>query len=369
MISLNLYELRKSRGITQSYLAEVLGVSFQTVSKWENGAATPDVKYVISMSKFFGVTTDQILGLQPLEADYYSRKTETEEYWNDKVDSIRRSRYELWNDDYIQFLIQKVWKIDKKVNVLDCGCGNGYLADLLMPFMPEGSTYTGIDISRAMIDDARKIHSDSDFPARFFVKDVYHHREKEKYDIVICQAFLRELSNPKLALNNMISSLKVNGMIICIEVNRELDNAGMYIDGMDYSKLIAGEMQRKYWLSEYEQNDRDYAIGIRIPFMLREFGIKDINVRVQDKVKFANPDDNEEYEKLREAYLAEKGWRKDDSDGDKIAVNVLTNRGLSRDEAEQLTDIWRQIRNKIMSEKKSFLKTTGFLITYGRKDK
>lgn len=150
MISLNLYELRKSRGITQSYLAEVLGVSFQTVSKWENGAATPDVKYVISMSKFFGVTTDQILGLQPLEADYYSRKTETEEYWNDKVDSISRSRYELWNDDYIQFLIQKVWKIDKKVNVLDCGCGNGYHADLLMPFMPEESTYTGIDLKSSL---------------------------------------------------------------------------------------------------------------------------------------------------------------------------------------------------------------------------
>ena len=32
MISLNLYELRKSKGITQSYLAEVLGVSFQTIS-------------------------------------------------------------------------------------------------------------------------------------------------------------------------------------------------------------------------------------------------------------------------------------------------------------------------------------------------
>lgn len=156
MISLNLYELRKSRGITQSYLAEVLGVSFQTISKWENGAVTPDVKYVIAMSKFFGVTTDQILGLQPLEAVYYSRRTETEEYWNDKVDSVRHSRYELWNDDYMQFLIQKVWKIDRKVNVLDFGCGNGYLAGLLMPFLPEGSTYTGIDISRAMIDDARK---------------------------------------------------------------------------------------------------------------------------------------------------------------------------------------------------------------------
>lgn len=145
-----LKELRKEKGITQEEFAEMLNVSGRTVSRWETGAATPDVKYVISMSKFFGVTTDQILGLQPLEADYYSRKTETEEYWNDKVDSISRSRYKLWNDDYIQFLIQKVWKIDKKVNVLDCGCGNGYHADLLMPFMPEESTYTGIDLKSSL---------------------------------------------------------------------------------------------------------------------------------------------------------------------------------------------------------------------------
>ena len=214
-----------------------------------------------------------------------------------------------------------------------------------------------------------KTYHDLDFSTRFVCKDVYHHKEKEKYDIVICQAFLRELSNPKLALINMISSLKANGMIICIEVDRELDNAGMYIDGMDYSELLAGETQRKYWLAEYVQNDRDYAIGIRIPFILRDLGIKDIKVRVQDKVKFADPDDNEEYEKLQRVYLAEKGWNKDDHNGDRIAVEVLTNRGLSRDEAEQLTDNWRQIRNKIMSEKKPFLKTTGFLITYGRKDK
>lgn len=76
MISLNLFELRKSKGITQSYLAEIIGVSFQTISKWETGIAVPDVKYIIALAKFFGVTTDQILGLQPLEYDYFSRMTE-----------------------------------------------------------------------------------------------------------------------------------------------------------------------------------------------------------------------------------------------------------------------------------------------------
>ena len=48
-------------------------------------------------------------------------------------------------------------------------------------------------------------------------------------------------------------------------------------------------------------------------------------------------------------------------------MEVLTNRGLTREEAEQLTQNWGQMKEKIMKEKKAFLKTTGFLITFGRK--
>lgn len=367
MISLNLFELRKKRGITQSHLAEVLGVSFQTISKWETGAVVPDVKHVISMAKFFGVTTDQILGLQPIENDYFSRMTETAEYWDDKLHYIKNSRYELWNVDYIEFLVQKVWKIEKKVDVLDFGCGNGYLAGLLMPFLPEGSTYTGIDISGVMIREAQKLYTDAKYPVKFIRQNAYDYHEIEKYDMVICQAFLRELSKPEMALNNMIYALKTGGMIVCIEVNRELDNAGTYIEGLDYSAMLMTEVQRKYWTTELEQSDRDYAVGIRLPFLLRSLGIKEIEVRVQDKVKFANPDNKEEYDRLQAAYVSEKGWNRDNSEGDKIAVEVLTNRGLAREEAEQFTLNWGRMKEKIMNEKKAFLKTTGFLITFGRK--
>ncbi len=369
MTLINLYELRKAKGITQSYLAEVLGVSFQTISKWETGAAVPDVKNVIAMAHFFEVTTDQILGLQPLENDYFSRMTERSEYWNDKLHYIQNSRYELWNPDYIEFLVRKVWKIEKKIDVLDFGCGNGYLAGLIMPFLPEGSTYTGIDISCVMIQEAKRIYTDAKYPVRFVCQNAYDYKEIEKYDMVMCQAFLRELSKPEVVLKNMICSLKMEGLIVCVEVNRELDNAGLYIEGLDYSSILMTELQRKYWTTELEQSDRDYAIGIRLPFLLRNMGIKDIEVRVQDKVKFANPDNKEEYDRLQAAYVSEKGWKRDNSEGNKRAVEVFTNRGLARDEAEKLILNWEQMKDKIMNEKKAFLKTTGFLITFGRKAK
>lgn len=56
-----LYHLRKERGISQEQLAEVLGVSRQSISKWESGAALPEVEKLITISKYFGVTVDYLL--------------------------------------------------------------------------------------------------------------------------------------------------------------------------------------------------------------------------------------------------------------------------------------------------------------------
>ena len=54
-------ELRKSKGLSQEELAEQLGVSRQSVSKWETGTSTPDTDKAIAMSRIFGVTADFLL--------------------------------------------------------------------------------------------------------------------------------------------------------------------------------------------------------------------------------------------------------------------------------------------------------------------
>lgn len=56
-----LYRLRTARGMSQEALADALGVSRQAVSKWETGAAVPDVDKIVQLSDFYGVTTDEIL--------------------------------------------------------------------------------------------------------------------------------------------------------------------------------------------------------------------------------------------------------------------------------------------------------------------
>ncbi len=53
--------LRKKAGWSQEDLAEKLGVTRQSVSKWEGAQSVPDMDKVVTMSRLFGVTTDYLL--------------------------------------------------------------------------------------------------------------------------------------------------------------------------------------------------------------------------------------------------------------------------------------------------------------------
>lgn len=65
--------LRKERDMTQEKLAELLGVTSQTVSKWENETGLPDISQVVPLASVFGVTTDELFGI--------AGTTENEEAW------------------------------------------------------------------------------------------------------------------------------------------------------------------------------------------------------------------------------------------------------------------------------------------------
>ena len=56
-----LQKLRKARSLTQEELAEKVGVSRQSLSKWESDGALPDTANIILLADLFGVTTDYLL--------------------------------------------------------------------------------------------------------------------------------------------------------------------------------------------------------------------------------------------------------------------------------------------------------------------
>ena len=63
-------ELRRKRELSQKELANHLGVSFQSVSKWENGIAMPDVSLIPVIAYFFDVSTDELFDYERLNTEH-----------------------------------------------------------------------------------------------------------------------------------------------------------------------------------------------------------------------------------------------------------------------------------------------------------
>lgn len=78
--------LRKQRNISQEVFANYLGVSFQAVSKWENGNTMPDITLIPAIASFFSVSTDELF-------DFNLYETEKQ------VDAICRESWKYREDD------------------------------------------------------------------------------------------------------------------------------------------------------------------------------------------------------------------------------------------------------------------------------
>lgn len=64
-LAYNIVRLRKRAGLTQAQLADKLNMTPAAVSKWETGAATPDLDTLIALADYFRVTVDELLGHIP----------------------------------------------------------------------------------------------------------------------------------------------------------------------------------------------------------------------------------------------------------------------------------------------------------------
>ena len=86
-----LYKLRQQANLSQEEFAEIMDVSRQSISKWENDKAYPEMTRLVYMSDFFQVSLD-----------YLMRGVEAEEQKNSKADEKMeykaKSLIMIWND-------------------------------------------------------------------------------------------------------------------------------------------------------------------------------------------------------------------------------------------------------------------------------
>ncbi len=75
---------RKEKGLTQKQLAEKLGISDKTVSKWECGNGFPEVSLLLPLCDELGITVNDLLSAELVPGEAYQEKAE-----NNMVDMIK----------------------------------------------------------------------------------------------------------------------------------------------------------------------------------------------------------------------------------------------------------------------------------------
>lgn len=67
MINENILKLRKFHKLSQEEVADRIGVSRQTIAKWENGESIPDILHCNQMAEIFDITLDELVNYQSEE--------------------------------------------------------------------------------------------------------------------------------------------------------------------------------------------------------------------------------------------------------------------------------------------------------------
>ena len=372
-INLQIGKLRRAKGMTQQELGEKLGVSFQTVSKWETNVTMPDITVLPELAALFGVSVDALLGLVNLE-EYQPALNGRPEFWGERVEYLKRSRSYMWNEDYLRHLVENVWKIHRPVRILDCGCAYGAVGMMLLPFLPKGSTYTGVDHSEKLLEEGRLLYADQGMEATFVQSDSLDFCPEKMcsgglFDLVISQAVLRHSDCAQKLVEKMAAFVKPGGLLVAIDCNREFEESGVYLDGEDYADLSCHEGMRKLWKTEWEKQGRDFAAAMKAPHYMRRAGLKNVEVRMNDRVNYLAPDQESYTENLAD-FRSIKGWnvRPDYRQQEEIA-NVFLNRGMERADVDDYFRRQEQCMRYFEDnpETAALCHVWGFMISFGWK--
>ncbi len=172
-----IYRLRKQKGLTQEQLAKEAGVSYQAVSKWENGAAAPDISLLPVLASIFETDIDSLLG--------YAAEKKTSAYYEERY---RKSGY-YWGvkPSFMCFDILKLLPPDKPLRLLDAGCGEGKDAVF---FAKNGYCVSAFDITESGVEKAKRLAGRYGADVDFFRADICDYVPDKEFDVIFCSGVL-----------------------------------------------------------------------------------------------------------------------------------------------------------------------------------
>ena len=86
-----LIELRKSKGLSQDELGQRLGVSRQTISKWELAQSYPDFQRLVLLSDYFGMSLDALV--KDVDVQDVREKNLSEKQLSEIYDDVQKAKW------------------------------------------------------------------------------------------------------------------------------------------------------------------------------------------------------------------------------------------------------------------------------------
>lgn len=172
LVGKNIARYRKKRHLTQQELANALHISYQAVSKWENGQSMPDVSILPKLAAVLNTSIDSLAG--------YSH--------NFRIDNVYEERYQIedyyWGvqpSDLCLEILRLKPPAERKLRVLDIGCGEGKDAVF---FARCGYQVSAFDLSQTGIEKTRKLAGYAGVCVDAFRADLRDFRLQQEYDII-----------------------------------------------------------------------------------------------------------------------------------------------------------------------------------------
>ncbi|MFD1737546.1 methyltransferase [Bacillus salitolerans] len=288
-------------------------------------------------------------------------------YWDTQLEYLKRTRDLYYNDDYLEFLVSRVWKITKPVHIIDFGCGYGYLGLKLLPILPKGSKYTGIDKGQQLINKAIEYFHNLPYETEFFVEDTNEIELEKKYDIAVCHAFLLHMSEPKRMLQTMVDSIVNNGKIICFEPHWISGMSSYELEGVEQSRVVPLGILQRLFEESANKSGKNGNIGAKVPQYLSELGVKNIECRVSDKVNFLHPDMNQQDKQKLFNSLKEDGVGGEPVNIDQF-IESLQKQGVTIKEAQEQFEA-ELLFSQVFNMDSSLIYAPSMKITFGEIEK
>ena len=212
-----------------------------------------------------------------------------EGYWDEKYEHLRKCFLLHHNEDYLEFLVRSVWKLDQPCRLVEFGCGFGRVGLALMRLLAKGSTYTGIDQSAKLISKGRQGWSDTPWQAEFHEGNIYETPFSDKsFDVCLIHTVLMHVPHPEKVIKEMVRVTRPNGYVIACEANRNAHTAMLHIEESNHQEMVALELFQTINREIRKRTGVDHNIGAKLPILMHNAGLKQIQIRVSDAAHFLN---------------------------------------------------------------------------------